>query len=88
MPKKKFCITKKHEKLIDITTNTPELSYIQSVKYEMLTIDYRTNTENNLLWALEVLSKGTQYENTCNELIKRASEIFEYYDQKQSEGKI
>lgn len=88
MPKDKFALSKKHEKLIEITTDTPELSYIQSIKYTMLTIDYRGNAENNLLWALEVLSKGTQYEDVCNELIKRAKEIFEYYDQNQAEGKI
>lgn len=82
MPKKKFALSKKHEKLIEITTDTPELAYIQRVKFEQTRIDFRGNTENNILWALEVISKGTQYEDICKELIARATEIFEYYNNK------
>lgn len=80
MPKNKFALTKKHEKLIEITTDIPELSYIKDRKYVLIPIDYRGNAENSLLLALEVLSKGTQYENICNEMIKRARDIFDYYD--------
>lgn len=38
------------------------------------------NAENSLIVALETISKGTQYEDVCKNIIEKCESIFEHYD--------
>ncbi|WP_342759495.1 hypothetical protein [Kineothrix sedimenti] len=81
MPKGKFELSKKHQKLIDISVSIPTIRDMQRGSYHLgVPIAHRENAEESLLCALEIISKGTQLEDTCAEIIDRAREIFEYYE--------
>lgn len=84
MPKRKFELSVKHEKLIDIEVNTPTLAELRQIGYDKdwIITDHRGNAENSLVCALETISKGTQYEDVCHNLIDKCLAIFEYYDEK------
>lgn len=85
MPKSKFSLSKKHEKLIEIAVNIPsnkkEMSQLGGER-ATIPIDHRGNAENSLVIALEAISKGTAYQDICCEIIEKCNAIFEYYDNK------
>ena len=75
----KFHLSQKHEKLIDITVSIPSLEELEAYGgYERTPTDHRGSTEENLICALEIVSKGTRYEDICKELIEKAKTIFMY----------
>lgn len=40
--------------------------------------DHKGNTINSLMQALQVITKDTQYEEICNEIIKKSQDVLEY----------
>lgn len=84
MPKKKFSLSKKHKELIDIEVNIPTLKEKHTWGYHKdgVITDHRGNAENSLLDALEIISKGTQYEDVCKNIIEKSKSIFEEDDNK------
>ena len=85
MPKSKFALSRKHEKLIDIAVNIPtnkkEMSRLGGNR-ATIPVDHRGNAENSLVLALETISRGTAYQEICYEIIEKCNSIFEYYDSK------
>jgi len=82
MPKQKFSLSKKHEKLIDIEVNVPTIQELRSMALsrEFTIIDHKGNAEDSLVMALKTISQGTQYEDTCNGIISKCKAIFEPYN--------
>ena len=83
MPKSKFELSKRHSALIDdVLLNIPTIDdmKLQNRFITSSIIDHKTNTIYSLIDAIQILSKDTQYESTCNEIVERAKAIIEYYD--------
>lgn len=84
MPKNRFALSKKHEKLIDVEVNIPTLIEMRqkTANKNWSITDHRGNAEDSLMIALETISIGTQYEEVCKNIIDKCQNIFEYYDNK------
>lgn len=82
MAKNKFALSKKHEKLIDIEVNIPTFNELHQYGYHKngAITDHKGNAENSLMLALKTISKNTQYEDICKNIIEKCENIFEYYD--------
>jgi len=82
MPKQKFVLSKKHEKLIDIEVSVPSISEFNhiGVNKEWIVVDHRGNAENSLVVALETISRNTVYEEVCKNIVSKCEAIFQHYD--------
>lgn len=84
MPKNKCNITKRHEELINIVANVPDLSEVKMNWWSGAPVAHRENAEEALIDTIKVLTKNTMYEDTCNEIISKIKDIFEYFDNKEN----
>lgn len=76
MPKSKFKLTKKHEKLIDIFVNIPTLRDISNEQISnTCVIDQVSVGTDAMRMALLTISKGTMYEDLCNDIVNKADEL-------------
>lgn len=86
MPKNKFCLSKKHEYLIDKLGEIPSVYDIQHAMFSNDILlgkhaDFRYNTEDILLMVIERLTNGTQLEDVGKEISDKAREVFDYYSE-------
>lgn len=79
MPKRKFALSKKHEKLIDILVNIPTVEDMRTGAYfTTVPIAHDENAIDSLILALKTISKDTAYQDVCEDIIERANAAFQY----------
>lgn len=76
MPKNKLSLSKRHEKLIDICVNIPSIKDISLFhSLHPVNIDKQSTVTYALIDTIRTLSKKTQYEDICEDIIKKSSDL-------------
>ena len=78
MSKRKYDLSSKQKILIDLLVNIPDPKELGEIALlEGVSIDRQATAFDSVCEALRILSKNTKSSEICNDLIERASILFE-----------
>ena len=83
MSKKKFELSSKQKNIIELIVNLPEPKDIGTIALmEGTALDCIEMAFDTVCNALRILSKDTNSENICNDLIEKANKLYSYERQR------